>query len=116
MPNNAPAVKISATAGYGAAIVHCEPHARQSTVDALVEEKGFTFIHPSNDINVIHGQGTTAIEFLEDCPVELDAFYLPVGGGGLIAGCSLATKGMRPQIRVVAVEPKNADDAFRSVR
>ncbi|KAA1190602.1 pyridoxal-phosphate dependent enzyme [Pseudohalioglobus sediminis] len=115
MPDNAPAVKKAAVAGYGAEIISCAPTlaARESTLAAVVEKTGAAVVHPYNDARVIAGQGTATLEFLEQVP-DLDVIVVPVGGGGLLAGTALAAKGMRERIEVVAVEPAGADDAFRS--
>jgi threonine dehydratase len=117
MPSNAPAVKKEAVAGYGARIVFCEPtnEAREEALDEVVRETGAAFVHPSNDPRVIAGQGTAALELLEEIP-DLDVMMAPVGGGGLLGGTALAVKGVSPQTRVVAAEPKGADDAFRSLQ
>jgi threo-3-hydroxy-L-aspartate ammonia-lyase len=116
MPKNAPAVKRAATEGYGARIVFCEPTfaSRESTVAALIDHHGYTLVHPFNDWNVIAGQGTAALELLEEAGA-LDLVICPVGGGGLLAGTALAVEGHSPPIRVMAAEPANADDARRSL-
>jgi len=115
MPNNAPAVKQCAVAGYGARIVLCEPtlEARETTLAGVLEETGATFIHPYDDARVIAGQGTAALEFVQDVP-DLDVVMAPVGGGGLLAGTILSV-GARSRAVVVAAEPSAADDAFRSL-
>lgn len=116
MPRTAPAVKRAATEGYGARIVLCEPTiaSREETVAAEIERNKFTLVHPYNDWNVIAGQGTAAWELLEQAE-ELDAVICPVGGGGLLAGTSIAVKGRSPRTKVFAAEPANADDARRSL-
>jgi threonine dehydratase len=116
MPHNAPAVKRSATQGYGARIVFCEPTfaSRESTVAAEIEQHGYTLVHPFNDWNVIAGQGTAALELLAEAGA-LDLVICPVGGGGLLAGTALAVEGHSPPVRVIAAEPANADDARRSL-
>jgi threonine dehydratase len=116
MPRNAPAVKRAATEGYGATIVSCEPtfRAREDTVAAEIKRHGFTLIHPFDDWNVIAGQGTAALELLEDAG-PLDVLICPVGGGGLLAGTALAVEGRFPAVWVMAGEPANADDARRSL-
>jgi len=117
MPNNAPAVKKAAVAGYGGQIIYCEPtlEARETTLAQVVERTGATFLHPYNDYRVIAGQGTAALELVEDVP-ELDSVMAPVGGGGLISGTALAVHGMAPHIAVIAGEPDGADDAYRSLQ
>jgi threonine dehydratase len=116
MPRTAPAVKRAATEGYGARIVLCEPtlESREGTVTAEIDRNGFTLVHPFNDWNVIAGQGTAALELLEQAG-PLDLVIAPVGGGGLVSGTALAVKGRSPQTRVVGAEPANADDARRSL-
>lgn len=116
MPANAPDVKRRAVAGYGARIVDCEPTlaARESTLAEVVEETSATFIHPYDDARVIAGQGTAALELLEEIP-ELDAVLAPVGGGGLLSGTAIAARAVQPTARVIGVEPAAADDAFRSL-
>jgi len=115
MPSNAPAVKKAAVASYGAVIVEVEPTlaAREGTLAELLKETGAHLVHPYNDARVISGQGTTALELLEQV-ANLDVVVVPVGGGGLLAGVATAVKCLDPGIEVVAVEPAGADDAFRS--
>lgn len=117
MPDNAPRVKREAVAGYGAEIVPCAPtqEARETTAARVVDETGATFVHPYDDPRVIAGQGTAALELLEDLP-DLDLLLVPVGGGGLAAGSALAASCLAPSCRTVAVEPTGADDAYRSFR
>ncbi len=115
MPSNAPEVKRRAVAGYGARIVLCEPTlpARESTAGALCEETGATLLHPYDQAEVIAGQGTIALELIEQVP-DLDAVIAPVGGGGLVSGIALALRELSPRVRVFAAEPAGADDAARS--
>lgn len=115
MPSNAPRVKKVAVSQYSGNIVECTPTLEARTVAAnkIASETGATFIHPSNDIEVIIGQGTAAMELLEDYP-ELDYIFAPVGGGGLIAGTSLAAHYFGNKCKVVGGEPYEADDAYRS--
>lgn len=117
MPENAPAVKKAAVAGYGGRITFCEPtlKAREITTEQLVKETGATVVHPYNDYRVIAGQGTAALELLEEIP-DLDVVMAPVGGGGLLSGTAIAAKGISPAIRVIAAEPEMADDAHRSLQ
>lgn len=117
MPSNAPQVKKDAVAGYGGRITFCEPTlaARESTLARIVEETGAEVVHPYNDERVIAGQGTAALELLADVP-DLDVVITPVGGGGLLSGTSLTVKGVAPRVRVIAGEPENADDAYRSLQ
>ncbi|MFD1615529.1 pyridoxal-phosphate dependent enzyme [Gelatiniphilus marinus] len=116
MPKNAPQVKKNAVKTYEGIIVECDSNikAREEEARRIVVEKGATFIHPSNDDNVIRGQGTAAIELLEDYP-DLDYIFTPVGGGGLLAGTLLAAINFSENCKVIAGEPKNADDAYRSL-
>lgn len=115
MPSDAPAVKRAAVEGYGAAVVLCEPTsaARAEAAARVQAETGAAFIHPSNDPAVIAGQGTIALELLAQVP-DLDALVVPVGGGGMISGITLAARELRPGVRVFAAEPLGADDAARS--
>ena len=117
MPDNAPQVKKNAVAGYGGRITFCEPtlEARESTMEKIRQGTGATVVHPYDDERVIAGQGTAALELLEDIP-GLDAIIAPVGGGGLLGGTSIAATEMKKGIRVIAAEPEMADDAFRSMQ
>ena len=117
MPNNAPAVKKAAVAGYGGKITFCEPtlEAREATLAQVVEETGSAVIHPYNDERVIAGQGTATRELLEEVP-DLDVIIAPVGGGGLLSGTSIAATEIKKGIRVIAGEPEMADDAYRSLK
>lgn len=116
MPSNSPQVKKDAVAGYGAQITFCEPTlaARESNCSRLIEETGAEFIHPYDNFDVIMGQGTAALELLQDVP-ELDAVITPVGGGGLLSGTSITVKESTRRTKVFAAEPIGADDAFRSL-
>lgn len=117
MPNNAPSVKKNAVAGYGGQITFCEPtlEARESTLERISLATGASVVHPYNDERVIAGQGTAALELLEDYP-DLDVIIVPVGGGGLLSGTSIAAAETKKNIRVMAGEPEMADDAFRSMK
>ena len=117
MPSNSTKVKIRAIEGYGAQIVFCEPteEAREATCAEVIKKTGATLIHSFENEHVIAGQGTAAVEMLEDLP-GLDVIICPVGGGGLLSGTAIAAKSMRPEIKVIAVEPANADDAAQSFR
>ena len=116
MPNNAAAVKKAAVAGYGGKIIFCEPtlKARESTLAQVADETGATIVHPYNNCDVIAGQGTSALELLQDVR-DLDVILAPVGGGGLLSGTGIAAKELFPAIRVIGAEPERADDAFRSL-
>jgi threonine dehydratase len=115
MPSNSPQIKIDAVTGYGGIITFCEPtlESRESTAAKVVQETGATFIHPYNDYRIIAGQGSAALEFMEEIP-DLDFILAPVGGGGLLSGVAIAAKDLNPKIKVIGCEPKNADDAYRS--
>jgi len=117
MPSSAPPVKRAAVTGYGALITECEPtlEARETTLDAVVERTGATFIHAYDNPMVIAGQGTASLELITDVP-DLDAVIAPVGGGGLMSGTAIAVSESRPDIRIWGSEPAGADDAFRSLR
>jgi threonine dehydratase len=117
MPDNSPTVKVEAVRGYGGRIVFCEPTqaAREKTLGGVVEETGACFVHPYDDPRVIAGQASCALELLEQAG-PLDAILVPIGGGGLASGTLLACGFTSPATSVYAVEPKGADDAFRSVR
>ncbi len=117
MPNNAPDVKKAAVAGYGGVITLCEPtlEARESNLAKVNQDTGATVVHPYNNEQVITGQGTAALELLEDYP-DLDVIIAPVGGGGLLSGTSIAATEIKKGIRVIAGEPEMADDAFRSMK
>jgi threonine dehydratase/serine racemase len=115
MPRNASPVKRRAVEEYGGRVIECEPTlaARETTAAAVLAETGGTLIPPYNHPDVIAGQGTTALELLEQVP-DLDAIIAPVGGGGLVSGVAIAARGLRPGIRIFAAEPLGADDAARS--
>ncbi|OJJ20979.1 serine dehydratase [marine bacterium AO1-C] len=115
MPTNAPQVKKAAVLGYGATVIDCEPtiEARKATLAQTVDKTGAYFIPPYNDYGVVAGQATSALELLDEVD-HLDIVMAPVGGGGLISGTALTCHYLRPEIEVIAGEPKNADDAYRS--
>ncbi|MFB9862776.1 threonine ammonia-lyase [Rufibacter immobilis] len=117
MPENAPQVKKDAVRGYGGQIIECssEPMAREEVAAQVEKEKGAYFIHPSNDLEVILGQGTAALELLQDHP-NLEHIFTPVGGGGLIAGTALAAHSFGQNCTVIGGEPFAADDAYRSLQ
>lgn len=116
MPSNSPQAKLASVRRFGAEIILCEPTiaARESTAKSVVERTGAAFIHPYNDERVMAGQGTTALELLEDVP-DLTDILCPVGGGGLLSGVSVTIKSVNPEIRVLGIEPAGADDAARSL-
>lgn len=116
MPHNAPAVKKAAVAGYGGKITFCEPtlEARESTQAKVTAETGATVVHPYNNYQVVAGQGTAALELLQDVP-DLDVILAPVGGGGLLSGTAITGTELSARVRVIGAEPEGADDAFRSL-
>ena len=117
MPSNAPAIKRKAVEGYGAIITTCEPTQadREKTLQEVQVRTGATFIHPYENFDVICGQGTAALELLEEVS-DLNSLLTPVGGGGLFSGTLIYSKETFPKLEVYAGEPQNADDAFRSLR
>ena len=117
MPENAPSVKKEAVRTYGGEIIECSPtiKARETNAAKIEKEKGASFLHPSNDLDVILGQGTAALELLEDYP-GLDYLITPVGGGGLLAGSALSAHFFGHGCKVFGGEPMEVDDAFRSLQ
>ncbi|MDH2392555.1 threo-3-hydroxy-L-aspartate ammonia-lyase [Streptomyces sp. HNM0663] len=116
MPEDTPRSKVEATAGYGAEVVTYDRYTgdRVALGEALAEERGLTLIPPYEHPHIMAGQGTAALELLEETG-DLGALLAPVGGGGLIAGCATAAKGLCPGIRVIGVEPEAGDDTKRSL-
>jgi threonine dehydratase len=116
MPKNSAKVKVRAVESYGAHVVFCEPNdaAREAACADVIAETGATLIHSFENEDVMAGQGTAAIELLED--IDADVVMCPVGGGGLLSGTAVAAKSMRPNIKVIAAEPANADDTAQSFR
>ncbi|GGD52115.1 pyridoxal-phosphate dependent enzyme [Muriicola marianensis] len=116
MPTTAPEVKKKGVVEYGGIIYECEPtlYARNAKAEEIQSRTGAAFLHPSNDPDVILGQGTAAYELLQDQP-DLDCILTPVGGGGLIAGTALAADFMNPSVEVLGTEPFAVDDAYRSL-
>ena len=117
MPDNSAEVKKAAVQGLGAAVRYCAPTlaARDTTCAAVQAETGALLIHPFDDWRVIAGQGTAALELLEEIP-DLDAILTPVGGGGLLSGTAIAARAIKPSIAVYGAEPAGADDAWRSLQ
>ena len=115
MPSNAPPVKINAVKNYGGIITFCEPTlaSRESTAAQVIDETNATMIHPYNDYRIIAGQGTAALELIEELN-DLDYILAPIGGGGLMSGTAITAKSLNPGIKVIGCEPQNADDAYRS--
>jgi len=116
MPNDAPALKLEATRGYGAEVLLYDRHEenREAIAKKLVAERGALLVPPFDDDAVIAGQGTLAREMLEDVP-DLDVIVTPCGGAGLLSGVAVAAKGARPEIRLYGVEPETGDDVRQSV-
>ena len=117
MPENAPKVKIQAVKGYGAKVTLCKPtlKSRKETLEKIAEKTGAYVVHPFNEPKVIAGQGTAALELIEDVG-DLDAICAPIGGGGLMSGTCIAARDMLPNARLFGAEPKGADDAYRSLK
>jgi threonine dehydratase len=117
MPKNAPKVKKAAVRSYGGIIIESDSTitARETMAQKIQNEKGATFIHPSNDNQVIYGQGTAAIELLKEHD-DLDYIMAPIGGGGLIAGTILAAENYSNRCKVIGTEPAEVDDAYRSLK
>ena len=116
MPTDAPKLKLAATKAQGAGIVIYDrfKEDRAAIGRRISEETGATLVPPFDHPWIVAGQGTTALELLEDVP-DLDAIVVPIGGGGLMSGCSIAAKHLRPGIRVIGVEPVAANDAALSL-
>jgi threonine dehydratase len=117
MPRTAPAIKREAVAGYGAETVLVEPtmKAREAAATAVMDSTGAVLVHPYDDDRIIAGQGTCAIELLEEVP-ELDTILAPIGGGGMISGASIAAAHHGGPVRVIGAEPALADDAYKSLQ
>lgn len=115
MPNNAPRVKRAATEAYGASVIEYDPEeaTREEMADLLRAEHGYTIIPPFDHLDIIAGQGTAALELFEELKT-LDMLLVPCGGGGLLSGSAIATKGIQPACRVIGIEPELADDATKS--
>jgi threonine dehydratase len=115
MPDNAPVVKKNAVEGYGAEITFCKPtlESREEAARKIMEKTGATLVHPYDNFNVICGQGTAALELLEE-KSDLEMIIAPIGGGGLMSGTSACAKGISNGILVIGAEPLNANDAYVS--
>jgi len=115
MPTDAPALKVSATRGYGAEVVFYDRQTedRDARARELAAKTGRVLVPPYDDYAIMAGQGTAALELLEDAP-DLDALLTPVGGGGLMAGCSTAARALRPQMSIFGVEAESANDTWLS--
>lgn len=116
MPETAPQVKVEGVRSHGAEITFCEAtlEARETTAAAVMERTGATFVHPFDDPRVVAGQGTAALELINEVG-PLDAIIAPIGGGGLLSGTSITTRALLPQTRIFGAEPEGADDAARSL-
>ncbi len=117
MPDDAPALKLAATRGYGAEVILYDRRKedREAIAGRLVQERGLTLVPPFDDEAVIAGQGTAALELLAEVP-DLDVLVTPCGGAGLLAGTAVAGTALRPGLRVFGVEPEAGDDVARSLR
>ena len=117
MPSNSSKVKVRAIEGYGGRIVFCEPTqaAREASCAEVLAKTGATLIHSFENEQVMAGQGTAAVELLEDVP-DLNLVLCPIGGGGLLCGTAVAAKSLQPNIKIIATEPANAGDAAQSFR
>jgi len=117
MPEDAPQIKVAATRAYGAEVIFYDRYtqSREEVGERICRERGMTLVPPFDDYAIMAGQGTAALELLEDVP-ELDFLLVPTSGSGLLAGCAVAAKYIRPQIRVFGVEPEAGNDTWRSFR
>ncbi|MEO8322821.1 MAG: pyridoxal-phosphate dependent enzyme, partial [Actinomycetota bacterium] len=115
MPEDAPETKLAATRAYGAEVITYDRYSENRTElgTALATERGLTLIHPYDDPAIIAGQGTVALEMLEEVP-DLDVLIVPVGGGGLISGCVTVVRSLSKSTSVIGVEPEAGDDTKRS--
>jgi threonine dehydratase len=118
MPVTTPSIKVEAVRALGAEVVlHGDAYDQAASHARMLEQqRGLAFVHPYDDPDVIAGQGTIGIEILKQCPGRLDAIFVPVGGGGLIAGVGAVVKALRPEVKIIAVEPEEADAMVRSLR
>ena len=117
MPKDAPIIKVNATKGYGTNVVFCDNslESRVSTTKKLMTEKNLVLVHPYDNESVIYGQGTAVYELIKEVG-DLDIVIAPLGGGGLLSGTAIATKGLCSKAKVYGVEPSIADDAYRSIQ
>jgi threonine dehydratase len=117
MPMDAPQIKVAATRAYGAEVIFYDRYSqnREETGERVSSERGLTLVPPFDDYAIMAGQGTSALELLEDVP-DLDLLLVPTSGCGLLAGCAVAAKHLRPQIRLFGVEPEAGNDTWLSFR
>ena len=115
MPDHAPKVKIEAVQGYGATIEMCRHADRETATERIIQQTGATLVHPYNNPAVIAGQGTAALELIEDVG-DLDIVITPIGGGGLMSGTAITTRHELPEARIIGAEPFAVDDAYRSLQ
>ncbi|MEL6517307.1 MAG: beta-hydroxyaspartate dehydratase BhcB [Pseudomonadota bacterium] len=117
MPRTAPAAKKAAVRGYGGRITECEPSttSREDVFAQVQAETGGEFVHPYNDPRVVAGQGTCSREFMEQTD-GVDMMVAPIGGGGMISGTCLTLSNIAPEVEIIASEPEQADDAYRSFK
>ena len=117
MHSDAPAIKLAATRGYGAEVISVDRNREdgETLQYEIAEQRGMRVVHAYDDPHIMAGQGTAALELLAEVP-GLDALVMPVGGGGLISGCTIAAKGLDPEIRIFGVETEGADDTQQSFR
>tara|TARA_Y100001970_G_C14149295_1_gene811736 strand:- start:173 stop:1171 length:999 start_codon:yes stop_codon:yes gene_type:complete len=117
MPNTAPKVKVEGVRNHGGEITFCEPtlEARETTAASVMERTGATFVHPFDNPRVVAGQGTAALELINEVG-PIDAIIAPIGGGGLLSGTSITTRALLPEARIFGAEPTGADDAARSLK
>jgi threonine dehydratase len=115
MPDNAPQVKIDAVQGYGATIEFCTQLGREEATAEVIARTGATMVHPYNNAAVIAGQGTAALELIDDVG-DLDIVITPIGGGGLMSGTAISTRHLLPDARIIGAEPSAVDDAYRSLK
>lgn len=115
MPEDAPLVKVDAVRGYGSEIEFCHQLEREVASQRVIDRTGATMVHPFNNAAVIAGQGTAALELIQDIG-DLDIVITPIGGGGLMSGTAITTRRLLPEARLIGAEPEEVDDAYRSLR
>ncbi len=117
MPLDALSNKVEATKGYGAEVLFTGPTSddREQATQEVIAQRGYTFVPPYDDDQIIAGQGTVALEIFQETK-DLDYLFIPVGGGGLIAGCALAAKNLYANVRIIGVETEGANDCYQSFR